>query len=146
MFDYFFLGPDDPGDPDPIEMTFSFDYEIHLTGDAGLDAAYYSDASVGMSLEYEDAFGDWQPVPGGQLFHSEFIEGAEDESDSLDINGQLSATVALEPDVVHAVQFTVYPNNDNYWIPEPATLVLLLIGAAMGLCRFGRRTCSSSAI
>ncbi|MCK4342128.1 MAG: PEP-CTERM sorting domain-containing protein [Phycisphaerae bacterium] len=137
MFDYFNITPAVPGSTDPIEMFFSFDYEIHLTGQAEPGAPYYSDANVNMLLEYEDEFGDWQIVPGGPLSYTEIITGSGTESEDVTFNGALSTIVALDPDVMHAVQFTVYPNQDT---PEPATLGLLLVGGLLALRRRAGRT------
>lgn len=124
MFDYFSITPTVPGSTDPIDMYFSFEYDIHLTGQAEPGAPYYSDASVSMLLEYEDGFGDWQLVPDGQLFRSEVITGFGTDSDDVTFTGTLSVTAALDPDIDHALQFTVYPNG-----PEPSTLLLLGLGS-----------------
>ena len=123
MFDYFTIAPTVPGSTGPIEMFFSFDYEIHLTGQAEPGAGYYSDASVSMLLEYEDEFGDWQLVPDGQLFRSDVISGAGTDSDDVTVGGTLSTAVALGPDVPHALELALVLN-----IPEPGTLLLLAFG------------------
>ena len=124
MFDYFNLSPTTGSRTGPIEMAFSFDYSIRLTGQAEPGAPYYSDALVRMRLEYQDALGDWQPVPGGQLARTEAIGGSGTESDDVTFDGQLSTTVLLAPYVWHSLQFEVYLNET----PEPSTLVLLTAG------------------
>ena len=126
MYNYFNIAPAVPGSTNPIDMFFSFDYNIHLTGSAEVGAGYYSDSSVSMLLEYEDAFGDWQLVPDGQLFYSEVITGNGTDSDDVIFNGTLSTTIALGPDIDYGIQFTVYPNQDT---PEPATFLLLGLGS-----------------
>ena len=73
MFNDFSITPTVPENTDPIQMAFSFDYDINLTGQAEPGIGYYSDVSVSMQLEYEDEFGDWQLVPNGQLFISDLI-------------------------------------------------------------------------
>lgn len=130
MFDYFSFTPSGGGGRASSNMGLSFDYEIHLTGQAVPGAGYYVDKGIGMTLEYEDEFGDWQLVPGGQLFTSEVISGSGTDSDDVLVSGSLATTVALDPEVMYSVQYYVYDN-----IPEPAALGLLLVGSLIAVQR-----------
>ena len=123
MFNYFSISPAVPGSTDPIDMYFSFDYDLHLTGQAEPSAPYGVEGSASLLLEYEDEFGDWQLVPDGQLFYSEVIAGSGTDSDDVTFNGQLYTTVALVPDSMYVVTYKI----DNE-IPEPGTLLLLGFG------------------
>jgi hypothetical protein len=139
MFDYFSIVPSDPGSTDPIDVLFSFDYEIHLTGQAEPGAPYYSDAMVSLVVEYGDEFGDWQLVPGGQSFYMSSVSGVGSESDDILLNGELQMIVALPPDVMHAVQISLCLNQYGT-IPEPSTISLLACGCLLGLWCWRRRT------
>jgi hypothetical protein len=133
MYNYFSITPGVLGSTDGVNVYFSLDYEIHLTGQAEPGAPYYVDKAVGMKLEYEDDLGNWQLVDGGQLFFSEFISGSGSDSDDVMFSGTLSTEVLLAFDLNYSVDFYVYDN-----VPEPATLTLMLAGGVIALRR--RRT------
>jgi len=133
MYDYFSIIPTDPGNTDPIEMSFSFDYEINLTGQAEPRASYYSDAMVSMLLESENDFGDWEPVSDGQRSVIKDICGSGTDADDVTFTGQLQMTTWLESYTNYSITFETELNEE---IPEPSALLLFGLG---GLALLGKR-------
>ena len=126
MYDYFNIVPTDLFNIDPIEMTFSFDYEIHLTGQAEPGAGYYSDAMVNMLLGHENGAGDWQLVPDGQSSLVKDISGTGTDSDDVTFIGQLQMTICLESYVNYSITYETELNEEV--VPEPAALLLFGLG------------------
>lgn len=133
MYNYFTIIASDGGNPAPISMDFSLDYMIHLTGESEQGGGYCADVGLGMTLDFLDGNGDWQPVPGGDLFISEFIYGENGETDDLMSNGSMATTIELQSEQVYAASITVYPNF--YTIPQPGAAVLLGAGALIAARR-----------
>jgi hypothetical protein len=124
MYNYFSIMPAVTGNTDPIEASFAFDYTIHLSGQAEPGAGYYSDAMVSMFLESEDNFGNWEPVPNGQLSSIKNISGSGTDSDNVTFTGQGQMIIWLKSYVNYSI---VYQMGTD--VPEPCTLLLVGFGS-----------------
>lgn len=133
MNDLFSLTPAFRGGRGTLAMSFSFDYTIHLTGQSVPGAGYYSDANANMRLQYQDAGGNWQMVPGGLLSETRAISGGGTDQDDQTWSGHSSTTLLLELYTWHKLDFQA--SADEFTTPEPGTLTLLL----GGLLALGRR-------
>jgi hypothetical protein len=129
MFDFFSITPAGPGPGSPIEMSFSFDYQVHLIGQSEPGGSYFMDAGVGMTLLSLDGAGDWQVVETDPLFLTAAISGADGATDDLLLSGSLLATVMLDPDAIYSIEYRVYENFSE--TPTPGALALMLVASPL---------------
>lgn len=117
------------GGTGPVDVVFSFDYSINLSGTTGPGGSFNLTGFAGLTVS--------------DGLTSQFLDALETlagtGAQSTSVGGTLSTSFLLEYDTLYDLTYVVDVQEETTMVPEPSTLALVAAGAAAAAWRGRRR-------